>query len=63
MKHMVRLPDALPCGCKIKNRQGKVIAGAWAPTQIAEDGTRHCRCGVLWRAEVRFVKVQGQLQS
>lgn len=62
MRHMLQLPDALPCGCRLKNRQGKTISGAWAPTQLAEDGTRHCRCGILWKAQVHFTRVRSSLR-
>lgn len=50
-------PDALPCGCRLKNAQGAWIAGRYAPTQLNSDGTRTCRHGRTWKASVKFVEV------
>lgn len=58
MKRAIGSPDTLPCGCRIKNRQGATIAGPYAPTRLGPDGMRICRCGWRWMPEVRFVEVK-----
>jgi hypothetical protein len=50
-------PIALPCGCRIKNRQGAFICGASAPTQRQPDGTLECRHGKSWVLRERFIEV------
>lgn len=47
---------ALPCGCKLKNRQGAWLSGRYAPTKLLEDGTRLCRCGKRW--ELLYVEIE-----
>lgn len=51
-------PDTLPCGCKLKNRQGAWIAGKFAPTQRRADGLRVCRHGRVWKPTCEFVEVR-----
>lgn len=39
------LPGSLPCGCRLKNRQGGNIA---QDAIMLKDGTRICKCGKRW---------------
>lgn len=39
------VPEALPCGCKLKNKQG---AGVQSHAIVLKDGTRICKCGKRW---------------
>jgi len=58
VSRMFKLPEALPCGCRIKNRQGKTISGPHAPTSLTPSGMRRCRCGRYWEAFVTFNEVR-----
>lgn len=39
------VPGSLPCGCKLKNKQGAAIS---SNAIVLKDGTRICKCGKRW---------------
>jgi hypothetical protein len=50
------LPHVLPCGCRIKNKQGATLL---TEAQLNDNGTRTCRSHRrTWQAVLRFIEVK-----